>query len=176
VEAWGFAAADPYRAATHNKGVMNGVDAVALATGNDWRAIEAGAHAYAARGGYDPLTTFEVDDEGRLSASIELPMQVGTVGGATGVHPTASAAMELLDVDDADDLVGVFAAVGLAENLASMRALVDEGIQSGHMKLHARNVAAAAGADPGAVDDVAARMVAESDVRESRARELLDEE
>jgi hydroxymethylglutaryl-CoA reductase len=176
VEAWGFAAADPYRAATHNKGVMNGIDAVALATGNDWRAIEAGAHAYAARGGYGPLTTFEVDDDGNLSASIELPMQVGTVGGTTGVHPTASAAMELLDADDADELAGVFAAVGLAENLASMRALVDEGIQSGHMKLHARNVAAAAGADPDEVDDVAAQMVAEREVRESRAREILDGE
>jgi len=175
VDAWGLAAADPYRAATHNKGIMNGVDAVALATGNDWRAIEAGAHAYAARGGYGPLTTFEVDADGHLACSIELPMQVGTVGGATSVHPTASAAAEMLDADSAAELAGTVAAVGLAENLASMRALVSEGIQAGHMKLHARNVAAAAGASADRVDDVAAQMVAEEDVRESRAREILAE-
>ncbi len=175
VDAWGLAAADPYRAATHNKGIMNGIDAVALATGNDWRAVEAGAHAWAARDGYGPLTTFEVDADGNLACSIELPMQVGTVGGATAVHPTASAAAEIVDADSAADLAGVFAAVGLAENLASMRALASEGIQAGHMKLHARNVAAAAGAGPEEVDDVAARMVAEGQVRESRAREILDE-
>ncbi|WP_435346084.1 hydroxymethylglutaryl-CoA reductase, degradative [Haloarchaeobius sp. HRN-SO-5] len=175
VDAWAFAAGDPYRAATHNKGVMNGVDAVALATGNDWRAIEAGAHAYAARDGYGPLSTFEVDADGYLSCSIELPMQVGTVGGTTSSHPTASAAMEVLDVESADDLAGVFAAVGLAENLASLRALVSEGIQTGHMKLHAKNVAAQAGAPDDLVDEVAARLVAEEDVRAGRARDLVEE-
>ncbi|WP_439026945.1 hydroxymethylglutaryl-CoA reductase, degradative [Haloarchaeobius sp. DT45] len=173
VDAWAFAAADPYRAATHNKGVLNGMDSLALATMNDWRAIEAGAHAYAARDGYGPLTTYEVDADGNLSCSIEVPVQVGVVGGATRAHPTANAAMELLDVETGDELAGIFAAVGLAENLASMRALADEGIQTGHMKLHAKNVAAEAGAPEDLVDEVAARMVAEDDVRASRARELV---
>jgi len=175
VDAWSFADADPYRAATHNKGVLNGMDAVALATLNDWRAIEAGAHAYAARDGYGPLTTYEVDDDGSLSATIEVPVQVGVVGGATRIHPTAAAAMEIVDADSADEFAAVFAAVGLAENLASMRALVTEGIQSGHMKLHAKNVAIEAGAPESHVDEIAARMVEEDDVRQGRARELVDE-
>ncbi|WP_276256446.1 hydroxymethylglutaryl-CoA reductase, degradative [Halomontanus rarus] len=174
VDAWAFAAADPYRAATHNKGVLNGMDSLALATMNDWRAIEAGAHAYAARDGYGPLTTYEVDADGNLSCSIEVPVQTGVVGGATRAHPTAHAAMELLDVDTADELAGVFASVGLAENVASMRALADEGIQTGHMKLHAKNVAAEAGAPEDLVAEIAARMVAEDDVRASRARELVE--
>ena len=175
VDAWALAAGDPYRAATHNKGVLNGMDALATATMNDWRAIEAGAHAYAARDGYGPLSTYEVAEDGALSCRIAVPVQVGTVGGATRAHPTARAAMEILDVDAAGDLAGVFAAVGLAENLASMRALADEGIQAGHMRLHAKNVARDAGADDDLVEEVAARMVAEDDVRAGRARELVAE-
>lgn len=179
-DAWAFAAADSYRAATHNKGIHNGMDALALATMNDWRAIEAGAHAYAASeatpgDGYGPLSTYEVDGDGNLTCTIEVPVQVGTVGGATRAHPTAAAAMEVLDIESADDLAGLFAAVGLAENLASMRALSDEGIQVGHMKLHAKNVAREAGAEGDLVGEIAARMVAEDDVRASRARELLNE-
>jgi len=172
-DAWAFAAGDPYRAATHNKGVMNGMDALATATMNDSRALEAGAHAFAARGGYGPLTTYETDADGNLSCAIEVPVQVGTVGGATRAHPTARAAMELTGVESASEFAALFAAVGLAENLASLRALADEGIQAGHMKLHAKNVAAEAGAPEGLVDEVAARMVAEDDVRAGRARELL---
>ena len=174
VDAWAFAVSDPYRAATHNKGIMNGIDALAVATLNDWRALEAGAHAYAATNGYGPLTTYEVDDEGYLSCSIEVPIQVGTVGGATRIHPTSQAAMEILDVDSADEFAGIFAALGLAENLASLRALVTEGIQSGHMKLHAKNVATEAGAPEDLVDEIAARMVGEDDVRQGRARELVE--
>jgi hydroxymethylglutaryl-CoA reductase len=175
VDAWAFAAADPYRAATHNKGIMNGIDAVATATFNDWRAIEAGAHAYAARNGYGPLTSYEVDADGNLACSIELPIQVGTVGGATRLHPVAQAAMEILDVDSAGELAGVFAAVGLAQNLGGLRALVSEGIQTGHMSLHAKNIATQAGAPEQIVDEVAARMVAEDAVRQDRAEALIDE-
>ena len=175
VDAWAFAAADPYRAATHNKGVMNAIDGLAVATLNDWRAIEAGAHAYAARDGYGPLTAFEVNSDGALAASIEVPMQVGTVGGAAGVHPAAGAAMDILGVETSEEFAGVAAALGLAENIASLRALVTEGIQSGHMKLHAKNVAREAGAPEGRVDEIAAQMVAEEDVRQGRAQELLAE-
>lgn len=173
VEAWAFAAGDPYRAATHNKGIMNAVDALAVATCNDWRALEAGAHAYAARDGYGPLTTYEVGADGDLVCSIELPVQVGTVGGATAVHPAGRAAMEIIGAEGADEFARVLAALGLAENLASLRALVDEGIQAGHMKLHAENVARQAGVPDELVEAVAARMVAEDAVRESRARELV---
>ncbi|MEA3460131.1 MAG: hydroxymethylglutaryl-CoA reductase, degradative, partial [Chloroflexota bacterium] len=134
VEAWALAAVDPYRAATHNKGIMNGIDAVALATGNDWRAIEAGAHAYAARSGhYGPLTTWRQDADGNLVGSIELPMAVGIVGGATKVHPTARVALKILKVKTARELAEVMAAVGLAQNLAALKALATEGIQRGHM-------------------------------------------
>lgn len=175
VDAWAFAAADPYRAATHNKGIMNGVDAVATATFNDWRAIEAGAHAYAAQGDYGPLTSYEVDDDGYLSCSIEMPMQVGTIGGATSLHDSAQAAMELLDVDSTDELAGIMAAVGLAQNYAGLRALVSEGIQTGHMRLHAKNLAVQAGAPDDLVDEVAGRMVAEDAIRQDRAEELLVE-
>jgi hydroxymethylglutaryl-CoA reductase len=173
VDAWALAAADPYRAATHNKGIMNGVDAVATATFNDWRAIEAGAHAYAAQGGYGPLTSYEVDDDGYLSCSIEMPMQVGTIGGATSLHAGAQAAMELLDVDSADELAGIMAAVGLAQNYAGLRALVSEGVQTGHMRLHAKNLAVQAGAPEDLVDEIASRMVAEDAIRQDRAEELL---
>jgi len=174
LEAQALAEVDPYRAATHNKGIMNGVDAVAIATGNDWRAIEAGAHAYAARSGrYLPLTTWERDDEGDLVGAIELPMAVGIVGGATRVHPTAQVALKILGVKSATELGEVMGAVGLAQNLAALRALATEGIQRGHMRLHARSVAMAAGARGDLVDLVAARLVAEGRIREARAKEIL---
>jgi hydroxymethylglutaryl-CoA reductase len=175
VDAWAFAEGDPYRAATHNKGIMNGIDAVTTATFNDWRAIEAGAHTFAAMGGYDSLTTYEVDDDGYLSCSIELPIQVGTVGGATQLQPVAGAAMEILDVESADELAGVFAAVGLAQNLAALRALTSEGIQQGHMSLHAKNIAIQAGAPEELVDQIAEIMVEEDAIRQDRAEELLDD-
>jgi hydroxymethylglutaryl-CoA reductase len=175
VDAWAFAAADPYRAATHNKGIMNGVDAVATATFNDWRAIEAGAHAYAAFGGYGPLTTYEVDDDGYLACSIELPIQVGLVGGATQLQPAAEAALDVLDADSAEELAGILAAVGLAQNYAGLRALVSEGIQTGHMNLHAKNIAIQAGASGDLIDEIADRLVEENAVRQDRAEELLDE-
>jgi len=172
--AYSLAAVDPYRAATHNKGIMNGIDPVVIATGNDWRAIEAGAHAYAARSGrYASLTTWERDADGDLVGSIELPMAVGLIGGATKVHPTAKVSVRILDVASAEELAGVIATVGLAQNLAALRALATEGIQRGHMALHARNVAAAAGARGVLVDEVAAQMVREGTIREDRAREIL---
>jgi hydroxymethylglutaryl-CoA reductase len=175
VDAWAFAESDPYRAATHNKGIMNGIDAVATATYNDWRAIEAGAHAYAARDGYGSLTNYEVDADGNLACTIELPIQAGTVGGATQLQPVAKAAMELLDVDSADEFAGVLASAGLAQNLPGLRALVSEGIQTGHMNLHAKNIAVQAGAPPELVDDIAARMVAEDAIRQDRAEALIEE-
>lgn len=175
-DAWAFAAADPYRAATHNKGIMNGVDAVAAATLSDWRALEAGAHAYAARGdGYEPLTSFEIDDEGFFAGTIELPIQIGTVGGATRSHPVSGAAMEISGVESAREFSAVLAAVGLAQNAASLRALVAERVQPIHMKLHAENVAVEAGATGSRIEEIAARMVADDDVRHGRARELIDE-
>jgi hydroxymethylglutaryl-CoA reductase len=177
VEAYRFAARDPWRACTHNKGIMNGIDAVATATGNDWRAIEAGAHAYAARSGrYTSLTRFRVDDEARcLVGSIELPMAVGTVGGATRVHPTVQAARALMGsfATSASKLAGVMAAVGLAQNTGALKAMVTEGIQKGHMTLHARQVALAAGATAAEVERVADIIVAEGHIREARAREVL---
>ena len=175
VDAWAFAAADPYRAATHNKGIMNGIDAVATATFNDWRAIEAGAHAYAARGGYGPLTSYEVTDDGALACSIELPIQIGTVGGATSLHPVARVAMELLGVNSADELGGTLAVVGLAQNLGGLRALVSEGIQAGHMSLHAKNIAIQADVPEHLVDQIAEQMVAEDSIHQDRAEELAAE-
>ena len=176
VEAWAFAAADPYRAATHNKGIMNGIDAVAIATGNDWRAVEAGAHAYAARSGrYTSLTRWGRDGEGNLVGSIELPLAVGIVGGATRAHPTARLALKILGVKTARELAEVMAAVGLAQNLAAIRALAAEGIQRGHMRLHARQVAIAAGATGELVDRVAAQLVAERQIRLDRAEEIVQE-
>jgi hydroxymethylglutaryl-CoA reductase len=175
VEAWAFAEADPYRAATHNKGIMNGVDAVVIATGNDWRAIEAGAHAYAARSGrYASLSRWAVGSDGGLEGELEMPMAVGTVGGATRVHPAARAAIELMGVRSARELAEVIVSVGLAQNLAALRALATEGIQRGHMGLHARQVAIAAGATGEMIERVAQRMVEEGLVRIDRARELLD--
>ena len=176
IEAWAFAAVDPYRAATHNKGIMNGVDAVVLATGNDWRAVEAGAHAYAARGGkYTSLSTWSRNSEGDLVGTLEMPMAVGIVGGATRVHPGAKAALKLMGVKTAGELAEVIVSVGLAQNMAALRALATEGIQRGHMTLHARQVAAAAGAEGGMIDEVANRLVQEKNVRIDRAVELLKE-
>ena len=176
VQAYALAAVDPYRAATHNKGIMNGVDAVLIATGNDWRAAEAGAHAYAARSGqYTSLSTWEADADGNLAGTLELPLAVGTVGGATRVHPGARVALKVLGVDTAQELAEVIVVVGLAQNLAALRALATEGIQRGHMELHARSMAIAAGARGDVVDLVAARMVAESAIRLDRAEELVQE-
>jgi hydroxymethylglutaryl-CoA reductase len=176
VEAWAFAAVDPYRAVTHNKGIMNGIDAVLVATGNDWRAVEAGAHAYAARSGlYQPLSTWSVGETGDLQGALEMPLAVGTVGGATGAHPTAKACLRLMKVERARDFAKVLAAVGLAQNLAALRALATEGIQRGHMSLHARQVALAAGAEGEMTDRVAKRMVEEGMINIDRAREILNE-
>ena len=174
IEAWAFAAADPYRAATHNKGIMNGIDAVLLATGNDWRAVEAGAHAYAARKGrYTSLSTWGKDAEGNLVGTLELPLAVGIIGGATKVHPAAQAALRLMEVRTAADLAEIIVSVGLAQNLAALRALATEGIQRGHMSLHARQVAMSAGATGDAIEKVAAQMVAEGIIRLDRAEEIL---
>jgi hydroxymethylglutaryl-CoA reductase len=174
IEAWAFAAADPYRAATHNKGIMNGVDAVVIATGNDWRAIEAGAHAYAARDGrYTSLSTWGKDADGNLVGTLEMPMAVGIVGGATKVHPGAKAALKLMGVKTAAELAEIIVSVGLAQNLAALRALATEGIQRGHMSLHARQVAIAAGATGDMIEKVAAQMVAEKTVRIDRAEDIL---
>ncbi len=174
VEAWAFAAADPYRAATHNKGIMNGVDAVVVATGNDWRAVEAGAHAYAARSGcYTSLSAWARDAEGNLAGTLEMPLAVGIVGGATRVHPTARVALKILGVQTARELAETIASVGLAQNLAALRALATEGIQRGHMRLHARQVAIAAGATGVEVAQVVERMVAEGHVRPDRAKAIL---
>ena len=174
IEAWAFAEADPYRAATHNKGIMNGVDAVVIATGNDWRAIEAGAHAYAARHGrYTSLSTWGKDADGNLTGELGMPMAVGIVGGATRVHPAAKASLKLMAVRTADELAGIIASVGLAQNLAALRALATEGIQRGHMTLHARQVAIAAGATGSLIETVAAQMVLDGTIRIDRAEEIL---
>ncbi|WP_313696726.1 hydroxymethylglutaryl-CoA reductase, degradative [Achromobacter sp.] len=176
LDAYTFAAIDPYRAATHNKGIMNGIDPVIVATGNDWRAVEAGAHAYAARSGrYTSLTHWEKDTSGALVGSIEMPMPVGLVGGATKTHPLARLALKIMDVRSAQELGEVAVAVGLAQNLGALRALATEGIQRGHMALHARNIALVAGAAGAEIDEVAKRMAAEKDVRTDRALALLEE-
>jgi len=176
VDAYAFAAADPYRAATHNKGILNGIIAVTIATCNDHRAVEAGAHAYAARSGqYGPLTVWEKNKEGDLAGSIQLPMAVGIVGGATRVHPVAKVALKILGVKTARELGEVMAAAGLAQNLAALRALAHEGIQRGHMSLHARNVAIMAGATGDLIDLIVERMVEERKVRMDRAKELMEE-
>jgi len=172
--AWAFAAADPYRAATHNKGILNGVDAVVIATGNDWRAVEAGAHAYAARNGrYTSLSTWSKDEQGNLVGELEMPMAVGTVGGATRVHPGARAALKLMGVRTARELAEIIVSVGLAQNLGALRALATEGIQSGHMALHARQVAIAAGANEELVGALAEQLVKEGNIHIERAIEIL---
>ena len=174
VEAWAFAAADPYRAATHNKGIMNGIDAVVIATGNDWRAVEAGAHAYAARRGrYEPLSRWSTDDQGQLVGELELPIAIGIVGGATRSHPVAQASLALMQVRSARQLAEIVAAVGLAQNLAALRALVTEGIQRGHMGLHARQLAMSAGASGVQIEQIARRMVEEGVIALERAQELM---
>ncbi len=174
VEACAFAEVDPYRAATHNKGIMNGIDPVVLATGNDWRAIEAGAHAWAAQSGrYTSLTRWRIEGDGCLHGSIELPMAVGLVGGATRTHPAAQAALAMLQVETASELGEVIAAVGLAQNMAALRALATEGIQRGHMALHARNIAIAAGAEGGQIADVAKKLVESGDISVDAAKQLL---
>lgn len=173
-EANAFAIVDPYRATTHNKGIMNGIDAVCIATGNDWRAVEAGAHAYAARDGqYRALTDWHVDENGDLYGEITLPLSVGIVGGATKVHPTAQVAMKILNVSSAAELAQLMAAVGLAQNLAAIKALATVGIQQGHMRMHARQVAMAAGATDGVVQTIANQLVAEENIRVERAKEIL---
>ena len=174
LEAYAFAAADPYRAATHNKGIMNGIDPIVIATGNDWRAIEAGAHAYAARSGrYTSLSVWEKDADGNLVGALEMPLAVGIVGGATKVHPAAQAALKLMGVTSARELAEIIVSVGLAQNLGALRALATEGIQRGHMSLHARQIATSAGATGDFVEVVAARLVAEGQIRVERAVEIL---
>ena len=176
IAAYAFAAVDPYRAATHNKGIMNGVDAVVIATGNDWRAVEAGAHAYAARSGtYTSLPTWTRDADGHLVGALEMPMAVGIVGGATKVHPAAQAAINLMGVKTARELAEIIVSVGLAQNMAALRALATEGIQRGHMSLHARQIAIAAGATRETIEKVASQMVEEKVVRIDRAEELVKE-
>jgi hydroxymethylglutaryl-CoA reductase len=175
VEACAFAIVDPYRAATHNKGIMNGVDPVVVATGNDWRAIEAGAHVWASRSGrYTSLTNWEIDGKGNLVGTLEMPMALGLVGGATKTHPVARAALKILGVETAQELAEVTVAVGLAQNMAALRALATEGIQKGHMALHARNIAIVAGATSDEIERIAASLAADHDVRVDRAKELLE--
>ncbi len=171
-----FATADPFRGATHNKGALNGIIAVILATGNDHRAIEAGAHAYAALSGkYTALSTWTKNCNGDLEGVMELPMAVGLIGGAVKTHPIAKIAMKILNVKSANNFAEVLAAVGLAQNLGALRALASEGIQRGHMSLHARNIAVNAGAKGTQIDAVAERMVKEHRVRVDRAKEILEE-
>jgi len=176
VNAYAFAAADPFRAATHNKGIMNGIVAVLIATCNDHRAIEAGAHAYAVRNGhYTTLSSWEKNENGDLVGSIELPMAVGLIGGAVRTHPIAKIAIKILGVKTANEFGEVLAAVGLAQNLGALRALAHEGIQRGHMSLHARNIAVAAGATGELIDFVAEKMVEERKIRMDRAKELIEQ-
>jgi hydroxymethylglutaryl-CoA reductase len=168
-----IAAADPYRAATHNKGIMNGIDAVAIATGNDWRAIEAGAHAYAAIDGtYRPLSRWSVGDEGELVGEIRVPLKLGIVGGTVAANPAAAVGLRITCVNSATELAELIAAVGLAQNFAALRALATSGIQKGHMRLHARSVVAAAGVEDERFDEVVEQLVAGGEIRESRAREI----
>ncbi|MFG1445999.1 MAG: hydroxymethylglutaryl-CoA reductase, degradative [Thermoplasmatales archaeon] len=173
VEAYKFAKIDPYRATTHNKGIMNGIDSVLIATANDWRAIEAGAHSYAAIDKYTSLTRWEINDDGDLVGYIELPLAVGIVGGATASHPKARLMRKILGISSAKEFANVLASVGLAQNFGAVRALAMEGIQKGHMELHARNVAISAGAKGEEVDKVAEMMVRERKIRSDIAAEML---
>jgi hydroxymethylglutaryl-CoA reductase len=176
VEACAFAIVDPYRAATHNKGIMNGIDPIVVATGNDWRAIEAGAHVWATRSGrYTSLSNWELDGAGRLVGTLEMPMALGLVGGATKTHPAARAVLKILGVQTAQELAEVAVAVGLAQNMAALRALATEGIQKGHMALHARNIAIVAGAAGDEIEKVAEALAAGHDVRVDRARQVLED-
>ena len=175
LNAYEFAVADPYRATTHNKGIMNGVVALALATGNDTRAIEAGAHAYASLGGnYKPLTKFDIDSEGNLVGEIEIPLAVGIIGGITRSHPMARLALKIVNVESAGELAQVAAALGLAQNVGALRALASEGIQKGHMALHSRNIAKLAGASDEIIEEVAKRMVKDKKIRVDYAKEIIE--
>lgn len=176
IYAFEFADSDPYRAVTHNKGIMNGIDPVVIATGNDWRAVEAGAHAYAARDGkYRSMTKWSVDEKGNLVGELELPMSIGIVGGATRVHPLSKIALKILDISSAKELAQVIVAVGLAQNLGALKALATEGIQRGHMGLHSRSVAMAAGATGEMIDIIAEKLVQANEIRVGKAKELLEE-
>jgi len=175
IQAYLFAKSDPYRCATHNKGIMNGVDAVVIASGNDFRAVESGAHSYASMNGYSPLTKYEKNENGDLVGSIELPTPVGLIGGATKVHPTAKICVKILGVKTARELGEIIAAVGLAQNFAALKALASEGIQKGHMGLHARNIAIMAGAKDERIDRIAEQMIKEKKIRIDRAKEILKE-
>ncbi|WP_261133389.1 hydroxymethylglutaryl-CoA reductase, degradative [Bacillus sp. Marseille-Q3570] len=176
ISAYHFAAQDPYRAATHNKGIMNGISSVILATGNDTRAVEAGAHAYAARfGQYTSLSTWEKDKNGDLVGTLELPMAVGIIGGATSIHPKAKANLKLMDVTKSTQLAEIIASVGLAQNFTALKALATDGIQKGHMKLHAKNIAMMAGADGSQVDMIAGQLVKEGDIKLDRAQQILEQ-
>jgi hydroxymethylglutaryl-CoA reductase len=174
LDAYAFADADPYRCATHNKGIMNGIDAVAVATGNDFRAVEAGAHAYAAMNGYKPLTKYEKNKNGDLIGRIELPMVVGTIGGSIKTNPIAAISLKILGVKTSKELGEIMAAVGLAQNFAALRALSTEGLQRGHMKLHAKNIAVMAGAKDDKIDIIAKKMIEEKNINIVRAKEILD--
>lgn len=173
IEAYKFAKIDPYRAATHNKGIMNGIDAVLIATANDWRAIEAGAHSYAGLNGYTSLTKWEVNEEGDLAGYIEMPMAVGIVGGATVTHPKAKLMRKILGISSAQEFANVLASVGLAQNYGAIRALAMEGIQKGHMELHARNIAISAGAKGEEIERITEEMVKGRKIRVDVAAEIL---
>ena len=174
--AYEFAASDPYRAVTHNKGIMNGIDPVVIATGNDWRAVEAGAHAYASRNGiYTSMTEWYKDEEGNLVGELELPMSIGTVGGGTRVHPLAKFALDLMDIQSSRELAEVIVAVGLAQNLGALKALATDGIQKGHMALHSRSVAIAAGATGEMIDIVAEELIKRKEIRVGKAKELVEQ-
>lgn len=174
LSAFRFADSDPYRAATHNKGIMNGISAVILATGNDTRAVEAGAHAYASKTGqYRSLSQWGVDEDGNLCGSLELPMVVGLIGGATKIHPTAQQNLAILGIDTADELARIIGAVGLAQNFAAMKALVTTGIQKGHMSLHAKNIAVMAGANPDEVNKITEMLIADGKIRIDVAEKIL---
>ena len=176
IHAFEFAASDPYRAVTHNKGIMNGIDPVVIATGNDWRAVEAGAHAYAARNGsYGSMTTWSKDEAGNLVGEIELPMAIGTVGGATRVHPLAKLSLSMMHIESAKELAQVIVAVGLAQNLGALKALATDGIQKGHMALHSRSVAIAAGATGEMIDIIAEQLVEQKQIRVGKAKELVEQ-
>ncbi|TFG00683.1 MAG: hydroxymethylglutaryl-CoA reductase, degradative, partial [Promethearchaeota archaeon] len=175
LNAYEFALADPYRATTHNKGIMNGISALTLATGNDTRAIEAGAHAYAAlKGRYQPLTRFDKDEEGNLIGEIELPLALGIIGGMTKVHPMAKLVLKILNVSSSSELSQVAAAVGLAQNVAALRALASEGIQKGHMALHSRNIAKLAGVPDKLIEKVAQQLIQDKKIRVDYAKEILN--
>lgn len=174
IKAYEFASLDIFRAATHNKGVMNGIDAVAIATGNDWRAIEAGAHSYASLNGYKPLTTWEKNEDGDLHGKIKIPMAVGVIGGITKVHPIAKVSLKILGVRNARELAEIMASVGLAQNFAAIFALATKGIQAGHMKLHAQNIAVMAGAKGEEIDIVAKKMVEMGKIKMDVAKEILN--